>query len=381
LGSEESFGEALFSPFVLEGSRWIRDNRSAFGLLYDGWSAEHLGDKDKPHYWDDFWAIAGLWEALRLANRYNRPEAAEIRAILQDVSQATSQSISWVLQEQKNRGFWETFIPTGPADAGRLDSTMIGTVAYFHPCRLHDGIKLGIEVDNAARMTLHTIWDHFMEGGFRHDSAWSCYGPYLTLQLAHAYLFVGDLDKMNQCLEWTVWAGFSPVSGSSGRPGDIVFAAMGAWNEQHCYPIAKNFMHKPFSYWYMGDIPHGWACAEFILLVRDILFFESSEDLNPHIFIAPGVLPEWIKNEEVISVRDAPTIFGGRFAYQLTHNKFNKTVEILINQSPQGIAFVFPCRFGQGVQSVTIDGEFISFQGNDIWLPPGSNQIIVEYFE
>ncbi|MCU7550364.1 hypothetical protein OCK74_14680 [Chitinophagaceae bacterium LB-8] len=379
LGRDENFGESLFTPFVIEGCRWIRDNRDAFGLLNAGWSAEHLGEKEKPHYWDDFWAIAGLWEALRLAGRYNRPEAAEIRAIFQDVANATAQSIRWVLQEQNSRGFWETFIPTGPADVGRLDSTIIGVAAYFHPCRLYDGVKLGTEVDIAARMTLYTIWSHFIKGGFRHDSAWNCYGPYLTLQLAHAFLLIGEIYKMKQCLEWTIKAGFSPVSGTSGRPGDIVFAAMGAWNEQHCYPIATDFKEKPYTNWYMGDIPHGWACAEFILLLRDILFFESSEDSNPHIYIAPGILPDWVNNDEVISVKDAPTVFGEKFAYQLTHDKQNRTIEIQIIQAPGGIPFIFPCRFGQGVRAVTVDGNSISFNGTDITLPAGSNLITVEY--
>lgn len=381
LGSQESFGESLFAPFVLEGCRWLRDNRDAFGLLHAGWSAEHLGDKDKPHYWDDLWAIAGLWEALHIADRYNRPEAAEIRSIFQDISNATARSIQWVIQEQKNSGFWETFIPTGPADVGRLDSTIIGVVAYFHPCRLYDGLKLGTDIDAAARWTLNTIWDHFMDGGFRHDSAWSCYGPYLTLQLAHAYLLIGEIYKMNQCLEWTVWAGFPPVSGSSGRPGDILFAALGAWNEQHCYPIAKDFKDNPFTYWYMGDIPHGWACAEFILLLRDMLFFESSEDSNPHIYIAPGVLPDWLNNEEVISVKEAPTVFGEKFGYQLTHNRLNKTIEIIINQSPQNVSYVYPCHFGKEVKSVAVDGSPAVFDGMNISLPAGCNHIIVEYSE
>ncbi len=381
LGSRESFGESLFSPFVMEGCRWIRDNRSVYGLLFSGWSAEHLGDKDKPHFWDDFWAIAGLWEAFKLAERYNRSEAAEIRAIFQDVAHATAQSINWVLQEQRHKGFWETFIPTGPADVGRLDSTMIGAVAYFHPCRIYDGVKMGMEVDLAARMTLHTIWEHFMNGGFKHDSAWSCFGPYLTLQLAHAFLLIGDIYKMNQCLEWSIQASFSPVSGSSGRPGDILFAAMGAWNEQHCYPIASNYKDIPFTYWYMGDIPHGWACAEFMLLLRDMLFFESSEDSNPHIYIAPGLLPEWVDHEELIAVRDAPTIFGEKFSYQLTNNRQNKTIEIQINQSPKGIPYIFPCRFGQSVRAVTVDGNTIVFQGKDISLPAGSKHVIVEYLD
>lgn len=49
----------------------------------------------------------------------------------------------------------------------------------------------------------------------------------------------------------------------------------GAWNEQHAYPIASGLTEIPDRWWYMGDIPHGWAAAEFNLLLRDILFFEA----------------------------------------------------------------------------------------------------------
>jgi hypothetical protein len=180
------FGRGVFSPYVIDGARWIRDNRSQYGLLFSGWSAEHIGDKDKPHYWDDFWALAGLWEAACLAERTGAAgAAAEIWATYNDLNRATGDSIRWVLSQQAQSGFWETFIPTGPADFGRLDSTMIGAVSYFHPTRLYMGAKLGADIDYAARMTLETIWGHFVEGGFRHDAAWHCYGPYLTLYMAN----------------------------------------------------------------------------------------------------------------------------------------------------------------------------------------------------
>ena len=65
-------------------------------------------------------------------------------------------------------------------------------------------MKLGADVDGFARSTLDTIAGHFLDGGFRHDSAWNCYGPYLTLQLAHAFLLIGDVERMDQCLRWIV---------------------------------------------------------------------------------------------------------------------------------------------------------------------------------
>ncbi|WP_307023617.1 hypothetical protein [Streptomyces canus] len=135
-----------------DAARWLRDNRDRYGLLHSGWSAEHLGERDKPHYWDDFWGLAGLYEAARLAERIGAPEAGELWGAFDDLKRATAESIRWVLGEQQRRGAWETYIPTGPGDVGRRDSTMIGTAAYFHPLRLHMGSKLGDDIDRGGAL-------------------------------------------------------------------------------------------------------------------------------------------------------------------------------------------------------------------------------------
>ena len=379
LGSAANFGRGLYSPYVVEGARWIRDNRTQFGLLHSGWSAEHIGDKDKPHYWDDFWGIAGLWEAARLAERLGAAEAGEIWAAYNSLRDATANSIRWVLDQQRQRGFWETFIPTGPADVGRLDSTIIGALCYFHPCRLYDGMKLGADIDRAARLTLDTIWGHFMDGGFRHDSAWNAYGPYLTLQLAHAFLLLGATDRMDQCLTWlTGDAAYAKVArDNSPTPWQVV---LGGWNEQHSYPIAKDFLEIPNRSWYMGDIPHGWACAELMTLLRDILCFESDEDGDAQLYVAAGVMPHWLGDGESIGVTDAATVYGSSFGYNLTHRPGARRVELALTQQPSApVRFVYPCRFGAGVQSATADGNPLPVLGRDVQIPPGATQVIVTY--
>jgi hypothetical protein len=50
----------------------------------------------------------------------------------------------------------------------------------------------------------------------------------------------------------------------------------------------------------MGDIPHGWAAAEFTLLLRDMLFFEANEDEDPHIYLAPGIVPRWLDDGQAV---------------------------------------------------------------------------------
>jgi hypothetical protein len=379
LGASENFGLSLYWPYILEGARWLRDNRSVFGLLNSGWSAEHIGDKGQPHYWDDLWGLAGLWEAAQLATRINAREVQELWDAYDSLRQATADSIRWVLTQQR-RDHWETFVPTGPGDVGRLDSTLIGAVAYFHPCRLYVGARLGDDIDAAFRATLETIWSHFIDGGFRHDSAWYCYGPYLTLQLAHAFLLVGQVDRMDQLLAWSVGdAGYAKIARNSGWPGDFWEVALGAWNEQHNYPIAKDFAEVPNRWWYMGDIPHGWACAELILLLRDILFFEVAEDNDPHIYLAAGVMPHWLAGGGTIGVADAPTIFGGTLGFSLTHDAAAKKVTITLSATPPGNPwYIYPCRFGE-VTSASSDAGAAQINGREVHLPAGTTAAAITY--
>ena len=130
----------------------------------------------------------------------------------------------------------------------------------------------------------------------------------------------------------------------------------------------------------MGDIPHGWACAEFILLLRDILFFEADEDSDPHIYLAPGLVPRWLNDGESIGVTDAPTLFGVPFGYELTLRQANQTIEINITQPPPAnVRFVYPCRFGSGVLSATADGNPVALSGTAVHLPAGTRQAIIQY--
>ncbi|WP_078868496.1 hypothetical protein [Streptomyces sp. NRRL B-1347] len=369
-GRDAAFGAKLYAPYVVDAARWLRDNRDQYGLLHSGWSAEHLGERDKPHYWDDLWALAGLYEAARLAERIGTPEVAELWAAFDDLKRATAASIRWVLAEQRRRGDWETYIPTGPGDVGRRDSTMIGAAAYFHPLRLHMGGKLGDDVDRAARFTLDTMYAHFVTGGFRHEAAWNAYGPYLTMQLAHAYLLAGDPARMDALLGWTVAA-------ASPRTEDRA-VALGAWNEQHAFPIASDYGEVPHRHWYMGDIPHGWAAAEYLLLVRDILFFEADEDRDPHVYVAPGVRPHWVPDGAAVAVGAAPTLFGAPFGYRLAHDAGERTVTVDVTDAPEGVRYVYPCRFGP-VRAATADGRALPVAGDDVHVPAGTERFTVTY--
>ncbi len=132
----------------------------------------------------------------------------------------------------------------------------------------------------------------------------------------------------------------------------------------------------------MGDIPHGWAAAELNLLLRDILFFECGEDDDPHIYLAPGVLPRWLGGDggQQVSVAGAPTVFGAEFGYTLRLQEDAKRVVIDIPAPLPGVRYVYPCRFG-AVTQVQADGVDLpaAVVGGEVALPAGTRHAEISY--
>jgi hypothetical protein len=130
----------------------------------------------------------------------------------------------------------------------------------------------------------------------------------------------------------------------------------------------------------MGDMPHGWAAAEFMLLLREILFFEAGEDDNRQLYIAPGMLPRWLSGNggHSITMTNAATTYGTVFGYTLAHDESNKKIRIDITQPVAGVTYVYPCRFG-AVTAAIADGAPLPVTDTDVHLPPGTAHAEISY--
>jgi hypothetical protein len=146
-----------------------------------------------------------------------------------------------------------------------------------------------------------------------------------------------------------------------------VAGRQGAWNEQHAYPIAS-------------DIPRGWAAAEFTLLLRDIFFFKAGEDDDPHIYLAPGVMPAWLRGNggHTVSVSQAPTVFGSTFGYTLRHDQAAQRITIDIPAPMTGVRYIYPCRLGRPA-AATADGMPAATLGPNVQLPAGTRHAEIGY--
>jgi len=55
-----------------------------------------------------------------------------------------------------------------------------------------------------------------------------------------------------------------------------------------------------------GDMPHGWAAAQYLTIRRNSLLYENERQLE----FGCGIQPEWLHNGAQLSVKRAATKFG-----------------------------------------------------------------------
>jgi hypothetical protein len=122
--------------------------------------------------------------------------------------------------------------------------------------------------DERIRKTLeHIVANCFFKGGFFQDMIHSGVNAYLTLSLAQTMLRVGD-ERFSDLVD-TVAELASPT---------------GNWPEA-VHPFTGGGC--------MGDGQHGWAAAEWVMLVRN-LFVREEEGL---LVFGSGLLPRWVGEE------------------------------------------------------------------------------------
>jgi hypothetical protein len=269
-----SFNTDWVQP-MLKGARWIArkrntktDNPKVKGLLPPGFSAEHFGPNDN-YYWDDFWAVGGLYAAAEItAARGLEKEHQIISGNARQMQEDLLNSIALVAAEKNTPA-----IPTSPNR--RLDSAAIGSIVADYPLQL---LPPG---DSRMLATAGFLMANCMlKGCFFQDMIHSGINIYMTLQLAQVYLRAAD-QRFISLLESA--AGFA--------------SSTGQWPEA-IHPLTGGGC--------MGDGQHGWAAAEWLMLIRNMFIMEEKNTL----IIGRGILPDWIERKKHMAYGPTPTPFG-----------------------------------------------------------------------
>ncbi|QIF04318.1 discoidin domain-containing protein [Roseimicrobium sp. ORNL1] len=295
---------------------------ACYGLLPE--SASHEGYLAHPvhSYWDDFWGVRGLQAAADLAEHAGKSaDAARWRSEASAFQDDISRSLQKVIAE-KNLAY----IP--------------GSVEWadFDPTATSNAIAMLDFADVLPREPLHAMLDTYLDGFHRKhrgEMPWNNYTAY-EIRIIGAFVRLGRRDEANELLSFFL---------SDRRPRE--------WNQ---WPEIT--WRDPRSPGHLGDVPHTWIAAEYLLAVASMV--ASEREATDSLVLAAGMPWSWISKEDGFAVRGLPTRFG-ELAFCIAardENTIYVEVRGLVTMPPGGLFITPPLPPGKSIVATTrADGE------------------------
>ncbi len=305
---------------TLRGQRMTDDARiertAFFGLLPE--SASHEGYLAHPvhSYWDDFWGVRGLEAAADLATAFGQDgDALRWRNEANHFQTDLLRSLTKVIDDQKL-----AYIP--------------GSVEWadFDPTATSNAIAMLDFADVLPHGPLHAMLDTYLDGFHRKHRGqmeWKNYTAY-EIRIIGAFVRLGKRDTANELLEFFL---------SDRRPCE--------WNQ---WPEIT--WRDPRSPGHLGDVPHTWIAAEYLLALASMV--ASEREASASLVLASGMPWKWISSDHAFSVKDLPTRFGP-LDFSI-HATSETTIRVKIGASlsipPGGLTIVPPLPAGQRIVSI-----------------------------
>lgn len=125
-----------------------------------------------------------------------------------------------------------------------------------------------------------------------------------------------------------------------------------------------------------GDVPHGWVAAHYILLLRNMLFYEDGDRM----FLLPCIPEAWLNNTNTIEIKNAPTFFGN-FEFRIDSHLQDGFIKISLNCArPPAKGYILKLPVKQKIKTVNVNGNnWENFTESSISLPPKTKSVVVKF--
>ena len=304
-------------------------------------SVSHEGYLAQPvhSYWDDFWALKGLRDAVHLAHAAGREVLAQRwEALSMRLAASLYASID---ATRAQRGL--DFIP-GSIEWADFDPTATANAIYL--------LDVPEGLDRAA--VEHTFDKYLADWRSKRNGTLVSqnYTPY-EIRIIGALVRLGKREAALELLRFFL---------SDRRPQP--------WNQ---WPEIAWRDHRAPAH--VGDLPHTWIAAEFLLAVRSLFAYERDADRS--LVVASGLAPEWIEGAGV-EVRKMPTVYG-TLSYSLRRVD-SSTVRFEIGGAIAATMVLRP-PLGGALRGVIVDGRAsASFDADSVTLLRTPAEVICTTF-
>ena len=331
-------------PSIRKGAAWLRDVTGQtrfleengerpiyYGLLP---AAEGEAIAHGYIYYHDFWAVLGLRMAIEAAKALK--EEQDVRWMTQ-VYDTFCVNLSTSVKLAYERIGLNKYIPATPFNpVSQID--IWGSIAALYPTRFLE------PNDPMISQTLDLMLAHVREDEYTFSNTRKLEKVqlYLTADWAMCYLLRGDLPTFYRLFDGYV-AHASPTN---------------AW-------IEEMFLDSRLG---TGDMPHGWAAAQYLHLHRNSLVFEDHDVLH----ICRGAREAWLNNGVI--VKRAPTKFG-TIDFECRRNGGTLTLDYKFDRG----AHQEVCRQVQlHIHPSAARSGFVRINGKDRALQPNQDTIQIE---
>ncbi len=246
--------------------------RAQYGLVPESISHEGYSAKPMHSYWDDFFTLKGLKDAVEIQKLLgNNEEEQRIAKITDTFTKNLYNSIHLAM---KNHNI--DYIP-GCAELGDFDAT--STTVALTPVN---------EFANLPQPQIYNTFDKYYDYFVKRKNNtinWVNYTPYEN-RVIGSFIMLNEPKKAHELIEFFL--------------NDLKPKAWNHWSEV----VWKDDRFPG----YVGDMPHTWVGSDFVNAIRSMFVYEN--EMDESLVLAAALYQDWIDTPNGMSINNLPTYFG-----------------------------------------------------------------------
>lgn len=316
------------------------EQRSFYGLVPASISHEGYSAKPMHSYWDDFFVIKGLKDAVTISEILGEKKEEENYKKVRNTFRVNLYKSMRLAM--KNKGI--DYIP-GCAELGDFDAT--STAIGIFPCGELKNIP-----EPQLQNTFEKYYSNFNKRLNPNDN-WINYTPY-EIRVAGAFIYMNEIDRAYKLLDFFF---------NDQRPE--------GWN--HWAEVVWKDKNAPK---FIGDMPHSWIGGEYINTIRDLFVYENDDS---SLVLGAGIKSNWLSESKEISVSNLNTYYG-KFSFSMKKTGREISIELKDNLDPSCKKIILKSPLNLNIRKVVVDrSSYKNFYDNVVYLLPSAKKIILEY--
>ena len=250
--------------------------RAYYGLVTESISHEGYSAKPMHSYWDNFFTMKGLKDAVEIQGILGEKQNYErIKKVCETFRENLYNSLNLAMKVREI-----DYIP-GCVELGDFDAT--STTIALTPCN-----ELKYLPKPQVFNTFNKYYE-FFENRRDNKIDWVNYTPYEN-RLIGSFIYLDEPERAHELIKFFL---------NDQRPQ--------GWN--HWAEVVWKDYRAPK---YIGDMPHTWCGSDFINAVRSMFVYESASggEYDSSLVIGAALYQDWIDSPSGMSVENLPTYYG-----------------------------------------------------------------------